>query len=96
MGKLKEPEETPDILELEHIPLILERAINVINKEITVLAAKQALDPEDSRNLIAYCGLLGTIYRDYRSEVKAIEQELRGRTKADVLAIAHADGKPKK
>ena len=78
--------------ELDTIPLLLEKTTGLINREIDLLMEKESLTADDSRMIIAYCQLLSTIYKDYRAEIKAIELDLKGRSKADILNIIKADG----
>ena len=78
---------------LEKIPEILEKATGLINREIECLMQKDALTIEDSKSLISYCTQLSVLYKEYRAEVKAIEMDLKGRTKADILSIIKAEDK---
>jgi len=81
-------------LNLEDIPNILEKAMSVINREMEILSGKESLTSEDAKNLIAYCSIASTIYKDYRAEVKAIEIDLRSKSREDIQSIVRADGKP--
>jgi hypothetical protein len=80
-------------IDLENLPAVLERAAALMDKEIITMSAKESLTPEDARNLISYTSTLRELYRDYRAEVKAIREELKGRTKEDLLALVKSEGR---
>lgn len=83
----------PTLLELEDIPLTLQKIASLIDKEITVFTKKDSLSSEEAKNLIAYSGVLSTIYKDYRAEVLAIQKDLKSKTKEEILAMINADGR---
>lgn len=78
-------------IDLEKIPLVLEKIASLVDREVDLLGAKASLSLEESKSLVAYATMLTTIYKDYRAEVSAIEKDLKGRTKEDILAIVKAE-----
>lgn len=79
------------IIELEDIPLVLQKVATLIDKEIDSLSAKPSLTFEDSKNLIAYSSALSTIYKDYRAEAAAIQKDLKSMSKEEIMAIVKAE-----
>ncbi len=79
------------LIELEDIPLVLQKVTALIDKEIDSLSAKPSLSFEDSKNLIAYSNALSTIYKDYRAEVTAIQKDLKSMSKEEIMMIAKAE-----
>ena len=80
-------------IDLEKIPLVLEKIVSLVDREIDLLGAKDSLTTEEGKSLVAYAGLLTTTYKDYRAEVKSIELSLKGMSKEDILTIAKVDTK---
>jgi len=74
-------------LDLERIPETLEKIIAVIDREVDNLHQKEALSYDDSKNLISYASVLTSIYRDYRSEIKALKEEIKGKTKEELQEL---------
>ena len=78
---------------LEDIPEVLEKAVSLINQEITNLSAKPTLTTEESRLLIAYCDSLTVIYRDYRAQVAAIQADLKKKSPEEILQLVRSESK---
>ncbi len=79
------------IIELEDIPLVLQKVASLIDREVESLSAKPSLTFEDSKNLIAYSSALSTIYKDYRAEVSAIQKNLKDMSKDEIMSIISAE-----
>lgn len=80
-------------IELENIPLVLEKIVSVMDREVDTLANRSSLSDAESRNLIAYSQALTAIYKDYRQEVLAIEKDLKSKTKEEIMAIVKTEVK---
>ncbi len=78
-------------IDLEKIPLVLEKIACLVDREVDLLSAKASLTLDESKSLVSYATMLTTIYKDYRAEVLAIEKDLKGRSKEDILAIVKAE-----
>ena len=78
-------------VELDQIPAILEQAVGCISKEIEALSKKDELTTDDVKNLINFTTTLREIYKDYRSEVKQLELDLKTKTKQNLLSIINAE-----
>ena len=78
-------------MDLESIPQILQKATALINKEIDFLMKEEHLSTDQSRNFIAYIGLLSSLYKDYRAEVTALKKELKDLPKEDLAKIIKAE-----
>jgi len=74
-------------LELENIPLSLQKAVALMDREIDNLGAKEALTHEDAKNLIAYVSVLKDIYKEHRAEVIQIKKELKDIPKEELQRI---------
>lgn len=74
-------------IDLEKIPELLEKAAALIDREIKVMGDKEQLSSEDARNLIAYITALSSVYKEYRAEIKQIKEDLRGKTKEELMEM---------
>lgn len=92
-GKQKPMTKRKKNLQLEDIPILLEKAVNLMDQEISYLFTKEKLSCEDRRDLIAMVTACGTMYRDYRQEVLQIEKDLKSKSKEEILSIIKEDGK---
>jgi hypothetical protein len=77
--------------DLEKIPLILEKVVALVDKEIDNFLLKDELTSEDARNVINYSSLLVGMYKDYRAECLQIKKELKELPKEDILKIVKAE-----
>lgn len=85
----------PKKIQLENIPLLLEKAINLMNQEINYLMEKDKLSIEDRKDLISFTTAASAIYKDYRAEVLQIEKDLRLKSKEEILDIIKSEAKKK-
>lgn len=82
-------------LDLEDIPIVLTKIVNIIDNQIDILKDKEDLDEADQRMILAYSTQLNVLYKDYRAEVLTIEKELKTKSKEDILNIVKAEAKYK-
>lgn len=78
-------------IDLEKIPDTLEKIVAIMDREVENLAAKPSLSTEEAKVLIAYQTALTSTYRDYRADVKAIKEELKGKTKEELQQLIKAE-----
>lgn len=78
-------------IDLEKIPLVLEKIASLVDREVDLLAAKDSLTIEEGKSIVAYATMLSGIYKEYKAEVKQIEQDLKTRSREDILAIVKAE-----
>lgn len=80
-------------ISLDAIPDVIEKAIALIDNEINILGGKDSLSTEDSKNLVSFVTILSGVYKEYKAEVKAIKEEIKGTSKEDLLRIIKTDNK---
>lgn len=78
---------------LEDIPEVLEKAVTLMNQEITNLSNKPSLSNEEAKLLIAYCDSLTSMYRDYRTQEAAIKSDLKKKSPEELLQLVKIEGK---
>lgn len=75
----------------DRIPEILEKITAVIDREVDNLSQKATLSHEDIRDLLSLQMALTTTYKEHRAEIKAMKEDLKGKSKEDLLQIIKAE-----
>jgi lipase chaperone LimK len=72
-------------------PDILDKVLSLLNKELDNLAAQEALTSEDTKNVIAIAGAVSTIYKEYKLELKTLDQDLSKMSKQELMSLVRVD-----
>lgn len=80
-------------IEIDDIPIVLEKIINIINKQVDLLSKKEELDNEDNKNIIGYATLLTNIGKDYRVQIVEIQKDIKTMSKEKIMSIVKAEAK---
>lgn len=78
-------------IQLDDIPEIVEKAVALIDREITILAEKEFLNLEESKNLVSYIGVLTNVQKDYRAEIKQIKEDMKGLSKETLMQMVKSE-----
>ena len=78
-------------IDLEKIPVVLEKIAALVDREVDILGAKASLSLEEGKSLVAFASMLTAIYKDYRAEIVAIEKDLKSKSKEEIQAIIKAE-----
>ena len=71
----------------EDAPDIVDKILSLLNKEVDNLSQKSALSSEDLKNVIAVAGVVTSIYKEYKLELRTLEQDIGKMTKAEISAL---------
>lgn len=72
----------------EDCPDLIDKILTLLNKEIDCLCTKSSLTSEDLKNVNAVAGVVTSIYKEYKEELKTLEKDISKLSKAEIARIA--------
>lgn len=75
-------------LNRDDCPDLLDKVLSLLNKEIDNLSFQESLSSEDTKNIIQIAGVITSIYKEYKLELKTFEQDLNKMSKTEIARLA--------
>lgn len=72
----------------EDCPDLIDKILTLLNKEIDNLCNQASLTSEDLKNVNSVAGVVTSIYKEYKDELKTLQKDVNSLSKAEIARLA--------